>query len=223
MSTSTGPSYYSDEEIVKRLHALLAERPVSVTNRHASSEIRTLFGELASRIHDNADQWGLSSIPAAFRDDAARDALVDLLAAVGTVKDRRFTTEWFAATVEERFRQLWSAQGRANALRDRAQAASNGSVPTSRPPLDIAEVFGADDGPWQRFERDFPRDASALKLRYQDGHTPDELEVMLDARSPSAVTARLSRARSRFRMFVEQSGYDRREVGAILERFDEGE
>ena len=214
MSTSTGPSYYSDEEILKRLYAFLAERPLG---RDAESEVRTLFGELASRIHDDPERWGLSSIPASFRDDAARDALVDLLAATDTVKGQRFVSDWFAATVEDRFRQMWSAQERAAMLKNH-----NGPDSGSRAPLDIDAAFDAPEGPWQRFEREFPRDASALKLRYQQGHTPDELEVMLDAPSASAVKTRLGRARSRFRMFVEQAGYDRREVSAILERFDEG-
>ena len=44
---------------------------------------------------------------------------------------------------------------------------------------------------------------------------------MLDAPSTRAITARLNRARDRFKMFCEQSGFSRRETGDIMGHFAE--
>ena len=212
------PNYYSDEEILKRLHAILVERPVRRrAGQQAMSDARVLVGELASRIYDEPGKWGLSQIPEGFRDDVAQDALVDLLAALGTVKDRRSAAVWFSGAVEERFRQIWSAKQRSAAL----AASANGATPSRlrRTAVDAKNLFRLKDGPWQRFEREFPRDASALRLRYEQGHSTSEMEVMLDAPSESVVLTRIERARARFRMFVEQAGYGRPETAAIMERF----
>ena len=217
---TSSPNYSSDEEILKRLHALLAERPVRRrAGQQAVSEARNLFGELASRIYDDPGKWGLAQVPQDFRDDVAQDAMVDLLAELPTVKDRRSAADWFSAAVEERFRQLWAIKERATKL----SASANGSRPTkSKRTVDATNLFRLRTGPWQRFEKEFPRDASALRLRYEQNHSPSEMEVMLDAPSERVVLTRIDRARARFRMFIEQAGYDRQEIAAIMERFEEG-
>ena len=85
--------------------------------------------------------------------------------------------------------------------------------------MDAKNLFRLRDGPWQRFEKEFPRDASALRLRYEQHHSAAEMEVMLDASSERVVLTRIDRARARFRMFVEQAGFGRPETTAIMERF----
>jgi len=216
---TNSPNYYSDEEILKRLHAIMVERPVRRrAGQQALGEALTLFGELASRIYDEPGKWGLSQIPVGSRDDAAQDALVDLLAELGTVKNRRSAADWFSGAVEERFRQLW-------AVKERNAANGAGPSRSRRTAVDAKNLFRLKDGPWQRFEKEFPRDASALRLRYEQNHSASEMEVMLDAPSERVVLTRIDRARARFRMFVEQAGYGRPETTAIMERFvdDAGE
>lgn len=213
---TSGPNYYSDEELLKQLHALLAERPVrSRAGKDSLADARTLFSELASRVYDEPDKWGLNQIPPQYRDDVAQDALVDLLAQLNTVKDRRSAADWYSDAVEERFRELWEAKEQTND--------TNGATPIRprRTPVDAANLFRLKDGPWQKFEKEFPRDASALRLRYEQHQTPAEMEVILDAPNERAVLTRIDRARARFRMFVEQTGTTRTETATIMERFQE--
>ena len=223
---TNGPSYNSEEELIKRLQIVvrdMAHGGYDLT-REANDvrEVRNLAAELAERIVLEPAKWGIASVPEELRDDAAADAFIALLLSVAEFRGRQPISEWYASTVESKFRRLWTVSEQKAAERD-----NNAREPKPE------EIIGADlDGPaaaifedsrgvWQNFEKEFPRDSFALRLRYMLKRTPDEMAAMLDAPSSRAVTMRLNRARDRFQMFCEQSGIGRRETTDIMEQFAE--
>ena len=227
-TVTNGPTYYSDEELIKRLQAVMRDAPEHRSGDDAAlTEARSLAAELAERIYADPATWGVSSIPADFRDDAVTDAFVALLYAIPELHGRQRVAEWFNVTIESRFRRLWTlSQGQA-AERERLAAERPAIQPSDevegeeQPESGAPSVFEVKDGVWEHFEHGFPRDAFALRLRYLLKRTPDEMAVMLDAPSARAINMRLSRARDRFRMFCEQSGVSRRETANIMGQLTE--
>jgi DNA-directed RNA polymerase specialized sigma24 family protein len=223
---TSGPSYYSDEEIIKHLQALPRDSATLSASPDEVREARSLAAELAERIYADPATWGIATIPERFRDDAAADAFTALLAEVPNFKGRQSVPEWFSQAVEIRFRRLWI-------MSEQLVAEQRDGVPKPLPPQK-ARSRRAADGPtaesvipgrnalWRQFENDFPRDASTLCLRYVDNRSPEEMAALLDASSVRAVGQRVARARDRFRMFCEQSGLDRHDTADLMLRFGEG-
>ena len=75
----------------------------------------------------------------------------------------------------------------------------------------------------EKFETEFQRDAYALRLKFEKGHSDSELEYMLDVTTPRTLVSKIERAKSRFQMFLEQTGYSQEEVMSIMQRFWEEE
>jgi DNA-directed RNA polymerase specialized sigma24 family protein len=224
------PSFISDEELVKQLQSVLRAAPpdgLHDSGDERVSEARSLAEELAGRIHREPATWGLASVPAEFRDDAAKDAFTALLFAIPEMRGRQSVAEWFSLAVESKFRRLWSLAERQTAERERlaAEAEANPKPaepePTTPEPEAQQSLFEEPGGTWERFEVAFPRDAFALRLRYLLKRDLEEIAVMLDAPSSRAITMRLDRARDRFQMYCEQAGVGRRDIAALMEQLAE--
>ncbi len=214
---TTGPSFYSDEEILRRLHTAMWQAapglPGDPAHDAAVREAHSLAAEIASRIYDHPNKWGVAYIPEEFRDEAVQDAFIDVLARLTEAKEQRSASTWFAVAAEERFRRAWGRHEQ-GAAPDAGE--SDGLV-------DPAHAFDDPAGPWRRFGDAFPRDASALRMRYFEGMSPEQMEVVIDAQNVRVVQTRVARARDRFKMFCEQAGYNRVQVAAIMQRFGSGE
>lgn len=223
---TTGHYYQSDEEIIRRLQVILHEQgggPQDHARReNGIREVRNLTAELAERIYREPDVWGINEIPVEYRVDAAADTLLQMLSRISTMGSPRNIREWYVDAVERRFKELWSEADKETKAREteeetarsREEAAESGQGASS-------VVFEENAELWQRFEGEFPRDAFALRLRYQLNRTPDEMAVMLDAPSDRAIMIRLNRAKERFRMYCEQAGLSQRETAGILAQFAE--
>ena len=129
--------------------------------------------------------------------------------------------EWFVNAVEVRFKELWSSADRETRVRETEEATARSREEAAETGQGASIVFEENSELWQRFEGEFPRDAFALRLRYELNRTPDEMAVMLDAPSERAITIRLNRAKERFRMYCEQAGLSQRETAGILAQFAE--
>ncbi|MBJ27836.1 MAG: hypothetical protein CL776_03430 [Chloroflexi bacterium] len=219
---TTSPSYYSDEEILKRLNVLLADRPIDPsTNERTLLDAQALFSELATRIYDNPSKWGLSQIPEHARNDVAQDALVDLLSANSSTRITGSAAEWFVAALESRFREYWTlTKSFGTGLQNQP---SYGEPEIKKVKPTAKNLFKNKEGPWQIFETEFQRDAYALRLKFEKGHSDSELEYMLDVPNHRTLVSKIERAKSRFQMFLEQTGYNREEVMSIMQRFWEEE
>jgi DNA-directed RNA polymerase specialized sigma24 family protein len=220
---TNGPTYSSEEELIKRLQIVFRDTAHSgydlTRETNDVREVRNLAAELAERIVLEPTKWGIAGIPEELRDDAAADAFVSLLISVADYRGRLPIADWFSSTVESRFRHLWALSEQKTAERDRQNdAPRTDDAKLDGPP---SEIFGEANDVWQRFEKEFPRDSFALRLRYMLKRTEDEMALMLDAPSTRAVTMRLNRAKDRFQMFCEQSGIGRRETSGIMEQFVE--
>lgn len=220
LTMTTGSTFFSDEELIKRLQIVL--RDVAVDGSGGARveanvrEARNLAAELAGRIYVDAAAWGIARIPASYRDDAAQDALVALLQGLGDYRGTPAVAQWFAGLAETSFRDLWALSQR------KAAAPSVAAPPATADEQDRAQrLFDTLDGPWQRFEREFPRDAFALRLRYLLRRTPEEIAVMTDASDTRSVLMRVNRARDRFRMYCDQMGVDRGLAGSLLAQLSE--
>ncbi len=225
---ATDPNYQSDEEILKRLHAHIGEalakdtRPTRIAR--LTEEAGDLMVVLAERIYTAPERWGLGHIPGMLRDDVAHDTLLTLIKDGSHVGDRGTIAEWFAKQAERRFQELWLKAGDKSALQTPLPEPTTAMEEVTEQDLEAASaLLDAEGGPWVRFEQEFPRDAFVLRLRYILNRSPDEMMIMLDTSSSSAIRSRLSRARSRMRMFLEQSGYDRTTIGALLQQFGSGQ
>ena len=225
---ATDPNYQSDEEILMRLHTHIGEalakdtRPARITRR--TEEASELIMVLAERIYAEPEHWGLGHIPGVLRDDVAHDTLLTLIQDGSGVGDRGNAAEWFATQAERRFQELWLKAGDKGALQaPLPEPATADEQVTEKDLEDASALLDATEGPWALFEQQFPRDGFVLRLRYILNRSPDEMTIMLDTSSSSAIRSRLSRARSRMRMFLEQSGYDRTTVGALLQQFGGGQ
>ncbi|MEE8519666.1 MAG: hypothetical protein V3S98_11125 [Dehalococcoidia bacterium] len=222
---TNGPSYNSEEELIKRLQIVFRDMahggydPTREAND--AREVRNLAAELAERIVMEPEKWGISIIPEELRDDAAADAFVALLLSVPDFRGRQPISEWFANTVESKFRKLWTISEQKAAERENNEREPKPKTKGADIDGPTAAVFEDNNGVWEKFEKEFPRDSFALRLRYMLKRTPDEMAVMLDAPSTRAVTMRLNRARDRFKMFCEQTGIGRRETSDIMEKFAE--
>ena len=223
------PAFTSDEELVKQLQAALrattGELPPGIDDSHVRNS-RGLAEELAGRIYRDPGKWGLASVPASLRADAAQDAFTALLFAIPEMRGRQSVAEWFSATVESKFRRLWSLSERQRVERERlvveAAATPKPAAEIDEPePSLVLSFFEQPDGVWAQFELAFPRDAFALRLRYLLRRELTEMAVMLDAPSSRAITMRLDRARDRFRMYSEQAGITRKDVASMMEQFSE--
>ena len=77
---TTGPSFYSDEEILRRLHTMMEQAAASATGEPAHDaavrEAHSLAAEVASRIYDDPNKWGLAYIPEEFRDEVVEAEVV---------------------------------------------------------------------------------------------------------------------------------------------------
>ena len=222
----TDPNYQSDEEILKRLQQHLNEtsskgtRPSRIAR--LDQDTHDLMLVLAERIYAEPERWGLRNIPQPWRDDVANDSLLGLLQQASSFGGRELVADWFAKDAERRFRGLWSkTENVADTPREMASPsfADQEATAEEQPEVATSALLDAADGPWQRFEQEFPRDAFALRLRYVLKRTPDEMLIMLDAPTVSAIHSRLSRARGRMRMFFDQSRFDRSAIQAILKQF----
>ena len=225
---TTDPNYQSDEEILKRLHEHIGEalaketRPVRIAR--LTEDAGDLIVVLAERIYAEPERWGLGHIPGVLRDDVAHDTLLTLIQEGSGVGDREDAAAWFAKQAERRFQELWLKAGDKSALQAPLPEPATAVEEVTEQDLEAASVLlDVEEGPWVRFEQQFSRDAFVLRLRYILNRSPDEMTIMLDTSSSSAIRSRLSRARSRMRMFLEQSGYDRATVGALLQQFGSGQ
>ncbi|MBM3940224.1 MAG: sigma-70 family RNA polymerase sigma factor [SAR202 cluster bacterium] len=216
---TTGPTYFSEDELIKRLQIVqrdVATGPLADSRMEANArESRNLVAEVASRVYAEPERWGISNIPEKYRDDAAHDALVSLLQSVGEYKGQRPVTEWFAQLAEAHFRRAWMMN------EPRRGEGARPPDPSPEQQAALEQLLDAPDSPWKRFERDFPQEAFALRVRYLMNRSPEEMAVLLDAPDARAIVMRLNRARDRFRMFCEQAGMDRKELAKLLTRLGE--
>ena len=223
--TTSGHLYLSEGEIVKRLQTLLrdhAEASKDGAARESSTrEVRNLAAELAERIYREPEKWGVAAVPLDYRADAAADTLMQLLERVPTMGNPRNIAEWYAEAVEARFKELWSTAEREAKARETEDEKERRSAESLEGAEGAPSVFEENAELWQRFEADFPRDAFALRLRYQMNRDIDQMAVMLDAPSPRAILLRLNRARERFTMYCEQAGLSQKETAGILAHFVE--
>lgn len=226
--TSNSPAFVSDEELVKQLQAVLRSVTAVPGGRPSDGQVleaRSLAEELAMRIYNNAERWGISAIPADFRDDVVGDTFTALMFAVDGIRGRQSITQWFADTAEARFHRLWALAESQRSERERVSlAAAANPRHGDEPPEEAAgnpDAFSLPGDLWARFEAEFPRDAFALRLRYLLKQTPEQMATMLDAPSPRAISMRLERARDRFRMFCEQQGLSRGELSDVLAQLSE--
>ena len=236
---TSGPTYYSDEELVKRLRDLSRDHRQGGSRRRGGGirEIRSLASSLAARIYDEPEKWGIAEIDPRFRDDCAADTLIKLLSGQTDFTGRARVSDWFGRESEARFRQLWRMAEQAREKHkklheddawDEEEAAADGAA-AEQPdaPEAAADGNGAADALdensdiWRRFEAEFPSDAFVLRLRYVMNRSADEIAVMLDAPSVQAVGSRINRGRERFRMLCEQNGVSRRSIATIMSRMAE--
>ena len=222
---TSNPNYHSDAELIKRLQIVLRDASDSMNDRLRiegnQREVRNLTAELAERIYAEPDKWGISTIPEGLRDDAASDALLALLVEVPEFRATQPVAEWYVSKVEECYQRLWAMSER-QAAEPRAPEPQVVPVDGAETPdAEAAAFFASTGGIWQDFEKQFPRDAFVLRLRYMLKRSPEEMAVMLDAANTRAITMRLNRAKDRFRTFCEQSGYGRRETADVMARFGE--
>ena len=221
----TSHYYQSDEEIIRRLQVILHDQGSALQDRARREsgvrEVRNLTAELAERIYREPDAWGIHEIPIEYRADAAADTLLQMLSRVTTMGSPRNIREWFVNAVEARFKELWSSADRETRARESEEAMARSREEAAETGQGASVVFEENSELWQRFEGEFPRDAFALRLRYELNRTPDEMAVMLDAPSERAITIRLNRAKERFRMYCEQAGLSQRETAGILAQFSE--
>ncbi len=221
----TSHFYQSDEEIIRRLQVILHDQgngPQDRARRESGvREVRNLTAELAERIYREPDAWGIHEVPIEYRADAAADTLLQMLSRVSTMGSPRNIREWFVNAVEVRFKELWSSADRETRVRETEEATARSREEAAETGQGASIVFEENSELWQRFEEEFPRDAFALRLRYELNRTPDEMAVMLDAPSERAITIRLNRAKERFRMYCEQAGLSQRETAGILAQFAE--
>ena len=220
----TSHYYQSDEEIIRRLQVILHDQGGALDRARRESgvrEVRNLTAELAERIYREPDAWGIHEIPIEYRADAAADTLLQMLSRVTTMGSPRNIREWFVNAVEARFKELWSSADRETRARESEEAMARSREEAAETGQGASVVFEENSELWQRFEGEFPRDAFALRLRYELNRTPDEMAVMLDAPSERAITIRLNRAKERFRMYCEQAGLSQRETAGILAQFSE--
>ena len=222
---TTNPNYHSEAELIKRLQIVLRDASDSTHDLGRAEgnvrEVRNLTAELAERIYAEPDKWGLSTIPEGLRDDAASDALLALLVEVPEFRARQPVAEWYVGKVEECYQRLWAISQRQAAEPPPPERPATPVEAVAAPDAEAAEFFESTDGIWQGFEKQFPRDAFALRLRYMLKSSPEEMAVMLDAANVRAIAMRLNRAKHRFRTFCEQSGYGRRETADVMARFGE--
>jgi DNA-directed RNA polymerase specialized sigma24 family protein len=221
----SNPNFSSPEELIKRLQVVfrdLADGPSALGLSDVNlREARNLAAELAGRIYDEPGEWGVGEVPARFREDAAADALVDLLVAVPAQRGRQSIMSWYGASVEAAFQRNWTSATEAEA--ERANLAPIPAPATQETTVPPPSVFEARPDLWARFEQEFPRDAFALRVRFLLGRSPEEMAVMLDAPNERAITMRLHRARDRFQLFCEQAGLERGDVAALVAGFSTGE
>ncbi len=219
---TSGPTYYSDEELVRRLQELVRQHMQGGARRRGGGvrEARTLASTLASRIYYEPEKWGIADIHEEFRDDAAADTMVKLISGVSENLGRRRVTEWFGRTAEARFQQLWAMAEEARAKKQQEEALEEEEEPAEEGDESAADVLEENSDIWQRFESEFPSDAFVLRLRYVLNKRAEDIAVMLDASVQSVVT-RVDRGRERFRMLCEQNGFSRREIAAIMTRMTE--
>ena len=221
---TTGMSFHSDEELVKRLQVAVRDHATAAGDhaRHSNGvrEVRTLASEIAERIYDEPEKWGIADMPPRFRDDAAADALLALLANVPDFHGRQAVSDWFGRTAESKFRRLWSTTE--HQAREEQESAG-GRVDGQGPEIsaEAVKVFEEHQDAWQSFEGEFPRDAFALRLRYMLNREPEQMAVMLDAPNTRTIVTRINRARDRFRMFCEQRGVGRSKLADIMDQFAE--
>ncbi len=221
---TTGPTYYSDEELVKRLQELTRLQMQGGARRRGGGvrEIRDLAATLAGRIYDEPQKWGIANIQREFRDDAAADTLLKLLSGTAEITGRTRVSEWFSRSVEARFRELWTfaEKAREKYKEERASDEEGEGSLTEEESESAAGVLEENSDMWKRFEAEFPSDAFILRLRYVMNRRPEDIAVMLD-QGVQSVTTRIDRGRDRFRMLCEQGGFSRRQVAAIMARMSE--
>ena len=222
---TTGPMYFSDAEITKRLQTVLRSFSEAGSDRtrkdSAVREVRTLAAEIGERIYDEPESWGISGIAPEFRDDAAAAALVLFLLQVPSFRASQSAQEWFANAAEKKHQQFRDVSQRKGAERE-VQEETERRLRDEQPEETSDAVAAFEDNRvWKRFEGKFPRDASALRLRYLLKRDVEEMAAMLDAPSPRAVTMRINRARDRFRTFCENAGLNVSETTEMLEMFVE--
>ena len=106
----TEASFASDEELFRwlryNLHEAALEATLPARRTRLAQEVQETFEILAGRVYDRPDQWGLSSIPQAWRDEVAYDMLLALLEQASGRDIKPDVTEWFAREVKYRFQAL---------------------------------------------------------------------------------------------------------------------
>jgi hypothetical protein len=226
---TTRPSFVSEEELIKRLQIVIRD-----VNHQGSAaalvdanihEAQNLVSELASRIYGEPDKWGLAQIPGKFRDDVAQDALIMVLDGLLEYRGTGSVAEWFGALVDSRFREIWAMSEREPSSTSEDSDVPDQGISRTGPPIGEintpSDILESEDGPWKKFEQEFPRDAFTLHLRYVMERSLEDMDAMLDAGSVRSIIMRLNRARDRFRMFCEQSGFDHRDILRMMDQFTE--
>ena len=211
-------SYASDEELFRRLQHNLREG-VSDATRPArrtrlTLEANDLVRVLAERIYDAPDRWGLGQVPETWRDEVAHDLLFTVLHQASGSGIRSGVAEWSAREVKRRFEEAKGKFG-GPAAEVAGQPAAQTRMAEEQPPVLLDEV----DGPWQHFERQFPKEALVLRLRYLLKRTPDEVMAILGIPSTGAVSTQVRRARDRMRTSLQEAGYDRTAIARTLGQF----
>jgi DNA-directed RNA polymerase specialized sigma24 family protein len=222
---STDPNYQSEEELLRRLQQHLAEAAGADTRpaRRArlAEEANAVVLILADRIYSDARRWGLGNVPPNLREDVAQDTLLNLLQNAGAIGGRENTVaDWFGKQSERRFRILWRTMETAAQSPREPELISSDRVTESSEPV-AGPGVDEPDGPWHKFEQEFPRDAFVLRLRYILRRSPGDMAIMLDAPNINAINSRLTRARGRMLMFFEQSGFDQKAITEIMDQFGE--
>jgi hypothetical protein len=211
----TVPSYSSDEELLRRLQDILKDPGSRVIPESLGAEAKELAEELAVRIFDEPEKWGIDRIPSNFRNDAVQDTFMRMATGVSPLRGRQSAPNWFAEAVEERFRILWSL--RHSVAPEPSKPASSGKPNR----FSVSREFSEGDGAWKRFEREFPTDTLVLSLRYMQRLSLRDVAARLGEPSAKIAETKIAYARRRFIMFCETNGYDRKQVASLLKRFQE--
>ena len=220
---TTDANYASDEEVFRRLHQNFHESGEEATRparrTRLAQETADLARTLAGRIYDQPDRWGLSRVPEESRDDVACDVLIALLHQATSTGIRSSVSKWFARQAGRRSQEVTAIRHEA-VLRPR-EVQLPGAISRLQEQEGMGDrlapsLLDAVDGPWQRFEQQFPREALALRLRYFLRRTPEEMMAILDIPSTGVVGAQLSRAREQMRAFLGSAGYDAGTISGVL-------
>ena len=221
----TGANFASDEELFRRLklnlHEAASEATRPARRTRLAQETNEMFEVLAGRIYDQPDRWGLTYVPQAWRDEIAHDMLLALLQQASGAGIKSGVAEWFAREVKHRFQAASEKFGAtaSEPARPVPGSVTGGGEQEEAVAEDLpSALLDTAEGPWQRFEQQFPKEALTLRLKYLLNQTPEKMMSILNAPSTGAVGTQLRRSRERMRTFLESAGYDHRTITKVLDQ-----